>query len=111
MHDFISTSAVKYLINGRSWQQGSEDVVEFWVVGVPGGPFGWGGEAGSQDAGDNVLQRFTRVIEEVGEVGVDEGGGKGGGCEAGKGGAEEMRGGVVRKVEAWIEDVLVRGRG
>eukprot|EP00977_Amphora_coffeiformis_P021495 scaffold9374_cov208-Amphora_coffeaeformis.AAC.2 len=85
--------------------------MEFWVVGVPGGPFGWGWEAGSQDAGDNILRRCAGVVEEVGEVGVDEGRGKGSGREAGKGGAEEMRGGVVGKVEAWIEDVLVRGRG
>eukprot|EP00977_Amphora_coffeiformis_P023868 scaffold14635_cov201-Amphora_coffeaeformis.AAC.1 len=74
--------------------QGGEDVVEFWVVGVPGGPFGWGGEAGSQDAGDNILQGCAGVVKEVGEVGVD------------KGGVEEMRGGVVGKVEAWTEDVL-----
>eukprot|EP00977_Amphora_coffeiformis_P026583 scaffold28006_cov107-Amphora_coffeaeformis.AAC.1 len=65
--------------------QGSEDVTEFGVVRIPGGPFGWGGEAGSQDAGDDVLRRFTRVVEEVGEVGVDEGRGRGSGREAGKG--------------------------
>eukprot|EP00977_Amphora_coffeiformis_P020016 scaffold7802_cov173-Amphora_coffeaeformis.AAC.2 len=91
--------------------QGGKDVVEFWVVGIPGGPFGWGRKAGSQDAGDNILRGCAGVVEEVGEVGVDEGSGKGSGREAGKGGAEEMRGGVVGKVEAWIEDVLVRGRG
>eukprot|EP00977_Amphora_coffeiformis_P021634 scaffold9620_cov197-Amphora_coffeaeformis.AAC.9 len=44
--------------------QGSEDIMEFWVVGIPGGPFGWGGETGSQDAGDNVLRRCAGVVEE-----------------------------------------------
>eukprot|EP00977_Amphora_coffeiformis_P025407 scaffold19634_cov96-Amphora_coffeaeformis.AAC.2 len=89
--------------------QGGKDVMEFGVRSIPGSPFGWGGEAGLQDAGDNILQGCAGVVEEVGEVGVDEGRGKGSGREAGKGGAEEMRGGVVGKVEAWIEDVLVRG--
>eukprot|EP00977_Amphora_coffeiformis_P023367 scaffold13139_cov112-Amphora_coffeaeformis.AAC.1 len=84
--------------------------MEFRVVGIPGGPFGWGGKAGLQDAGDNILRGCAGVVEEVGEVGVNEGRGKGSGCEAGKGGVEEMRGGVARKVEAWIEDVLVRGQ-
>eukprot|EP00977_Amphora_coffeiformis_P019295 scaffold7139_cov100-Amphora_coffeaeformis.AAC.6 len=91
--------------------QGGKDVMEFRVVGIPGGPFGWGGKAGLQDAGDNILRRCAEVVEEVGEVGVDEGRGKGSGSEGRKGGAEEMRGGVVGKVKAWIEDVLVRGRG
>eukprot|EP00977_Amphora_coffeiformis_P002055 scaffold386_cov135-Amphora_coffeaeformis.AAC.2 len=77
--------------------QGGEDVVEFGVVGIPGGPFGWGGKAGSQDAGDNVLRGCAGVVKEVGEVGVNEGRGKGNGREAGKGGVEEVRGGVVGK--------------